>query len=54
MAPSGLARREIHSTLFAVRGMYHTADGLNPEAPSMQKFYTSMVNHLRTYLAAAE
>jgi hypothetical protein len=34
--------------------MYHTAEGLLQDVPSMRDFYDSMVKFLRTYLEAAE
>jgi acetyl esterase/lipase len=40
--------------LFTVQGMYHTAEGINQNAPSMRAFHASMVDFLRTHLAAAE
>lgn len=36
--------------LVAVPGMYHTAEGVARNAPSMKKFHASMVNFLRTHL----
>ena len=40
--------------LVKVKGMYHTAEGINQNAPSIRDFHASMVEFLRTYLAAAE
>ena len=40
--------------LVTVPGMYHGADGIVQKALSMQNFHASMVDFLRTYLAAAE
>jgi hypothetical protein len=34
--------------------MYHTAEGIVRNAPSMKSFHNGLVEHLRTYLAAAE
>lgn len=39
--------------LFTVRGMYHTAEGINQNAPSIRDFHTSMVDFLRRYLEVA-
>jgi acetyl esterase/lipase len=39
--------------LVTVRGMYHTAEGINPNAPSMKQFHASMVDFLRVHLDAA-
>jgi acetyl esterase/lipase len=39
--------------LVIVPGMYHVADGIAQNAPSMRRFHTSMVEHLRAHLAAA-
>ena len=36
--------------LVTVPGMYHAADGLAPNAKSMQDFRRSMTDHLRSYL----
>jgi acetyl esterase/lipase len=36
--------------LVTVQGMYHTADGVRQDAPSMRRFRSDMVEHLRTYL----
>jgi acetyl esterase/lipase len=35
--------------LFAVPGMYHTAEGINQKAPSMRAFHASMVEFLRAH-----
>jgi acetyl esterase/lipase len=40
--------------LVTVPGMYHTAEGILQKAPSMKRFHAGIVEHLRTYLAAAE
>jgi acetyl esterase/lipase len=40
--------------LVTVPGMYHTAEGLLQDVPSMRDFYASMVKFLRRYLDAAE
>jgi acetyl esterase/lipase len=40
--------------LVTVPGMYHTAEGIVRNAPSMKSFHNGLVEHLRTYLAAAE
>ena len=40
--------------LVTVPGMYHVADAVAQNALSMQNFRASMVDHLRTYLTAAE
>jgi acetyl esterase/lipase len=40
--------------LVTVPGMYHTAEGLLQDVPSMRDFYDSMVKFLRAYLEAAE
>ncbi len=40
--------------LVTVPGMYHTAEGLLQEVPSMQNFHASMVEFLRAHLDAAE
>jgi acetyl esterase/lipase len=37
-------------TLKTVPGMYHGADGVKPNAPAMQQFRSSMVDHLRAHL----
>ncbi len=39
--------------LVTVPGMYHTADGVAQNKPSMKRFHASMVEFLRTYLEAA-
>jgi acetyl esterase/lipase len=36
--------------LFTVRGMYHTAEGVNRNAPSMRAFHASMLEFLRNRL----
>jgi acetyl esterase/lipase len=38
--------------LFTVPGMYHAADGVAPNAPSMRRFRESLVAYLRTHLDA--
>jgi acetyl esterase/lipase len=40
----------VPSTLVTVPGMYHAADHLNPNAPSMKRFHDSMVEFLRRHL----
>lgn len=40
--------------LVTVPGMYHTAEGILQNAPSIQNFHASLVNHLRTHLDTAE
>jgi acetyl esterase/lipase len=39
--------------LVLVPGMYHTADGIARNAPSIKRFNASMADHLRTYLGAS-
>jgi acetyl esterase/lipase len=39
--------------LVVVPGMYHVADGVAQNAPSMQRFHASMVDFLRTNLDAS-
>jgi hypothetical protein len=36
--------------LVTVAGMYHAADGIKPNAPVLQQFIASRVQHLRTHL----
>jgi acetyl esterase/lipase len=42
---------DVGCELIIVPGMYHAADGIARKAPSMMKFRSSMLNHLRTRLA---
>jgi acetyl esterase/lipase len=43
----------VRCELVRVPGMYHTANGLLRDVPSMRDFHTSMVGFLRTQLEAA-
>lgn len=47
-----LAAAGVPCEIITVAGMYHTAEGVRQNAPSMRKFHASMVAHLRTYLTA--
>ncbi len=40
--------------LIIVPGMYHAADGIARNAPSMMRFRAGMLDHLRTHLTAEE
>lgn len=42
----------VPTELVTVPGMYHGADGVKPNAPSMREFRASMEAHLRTHLLA--
>lgn len=44
----------VRCELVTVPGMYHTADGLLQDVPSMRDFHASMVGFLRAQLEAAE
>lgn len=44
----------VPSQLVTVPGMYHTADGILQEVPSMKNFHASMVKFLRVYLTTAK
>jgi acetyl esterase/lipase len=45
-----LAAAGVPCELVAVQGMYHTAEGIRQEAPSMKRFHAGIVEHLRRHL----